>query len=228
MSIRPSLREQRLKNIQKDSSKLNLSFQLKSEDSKIRPKHSSIQFMNNIPKLHIKVLSLANDELATSRRRLGGLLSTKTKKRINLSMASASNNTLHSSRIKIAESFSFTQRKPGNYSYSPDKALEKMKERLNEYEKQEILQFKEVYFLGIGAPKAFPEPDLQNLGFDNDKGEYKVVIGDHLEYRYEVLTMIGKGSFGQVCKCLDHKAKEIVAVKIIKNKRKFTRRSRRN
>lgn len=32
--------------------------------------------------------------------------------------------------------------------------------------------------------------------------------------------MIGKGSFGQVAKCLDHKNNELVALKIIRNKKR--------
>nr|XP_021526775.1 dual specificity tyrosine-phosphorylation-regulated kinase 4-like isoform X1 [Aotus nancymaae] len=43
------------------------------------------------------------------------------------------------------------------------------------------------------------------------------VLHDHIAYHYEVLEMIGKGSFGQVAKCLDHKNNELVALKIIKN-----------
>ena len=34
--------------------------------------------------------------------------------------------------------------------------------------------------------------------------------------------MLGIGSFGQTTKCFDHKTKEIVALKIIKNNKKFT------
>ena len=43
---------------------------------------------------------------------------------------------------------------------------------------------------------------------------------DHIQYRYEVLEVIGKGSFGQVLKCLDHKTKELVALKILRNKKR--------
>lgn len=32
---------------------------------------------------------------------------------------------------------------------------------------------------------------------------------------------MGKGSFGQVCKCYDHKTKKYIAVKIIRNKKRF-------
>ena len=42
-----------------------------------------------------------------------------------------------------------------------------------------------------------------------------------LRYRFEVLDFLGKGSFGQALKCVDHKTGEIVAIKIIRNKKKF-------
>ncbi|XP_077374235.1 uncharacterized protein LOC144016793 isoform X1 [Festucalex cinctus] len=47
------------------------------------------------------------------------------------------------------------------------------------------------------------------------------VLHDHIAYRFEVLEVIGKGSFGQVLKCLDHKTNELVAVKMIRNKKRF-------
>ena len=60
-----------------------------------------------------------------------------------------------------------------------------------------------------------------NHGFDDERGDYKIVMRDHLAYRYEVLSMLGKGSFGQVAKCLDHKTGELMAIKIIRNKKRF-------
>jgi len=36
-----------------------------------------------------------------------------------------------------------------------------------------------------------------------------------------VLEFIGKGSFGTALKCFDHKTKEQVALKIVKNKKKY-------
>ena len=35
----------------------------------------------------------------------------------------------------------------------------------------------------------------------------RLVPGDHIAYRFETQQMLGKGSFGQVCKCFDHKTK---------------------
>jgi dual specificity tyrosine-phosphorylation-regulated kinase 2/3/4 len=42
-------------------------------------------------------------------------------------------------------------------------------------------------------------------------------VGDHLEYRYEILEILDKGAFGQVVKCYDHKDLAEVAIKINRN-----------
>ncbi|CAG2163531.1 unnamed protein product [Oppiella nova] len=47
------------------------------------------------------------------------------------------------------------------------------------------------------------------------------VLHDHISYRYEILEVIGKGSFGQVIRALDHKTNQEVALKIIRNKKRF-------
>lgn len=44
---------------------------------------------------------------------------------------------------------------------------------------------------------------------------------DHICFRFEVIEFLGKGSFGQALKCFDHKTKELVAVKLIRNKKRF-------
>ncbi|POM75266.1 CMGC/DYRK/DYRK2 protein kinase [Phytophthora palmivora] len=62
---------------------------------------------------------------------------------------------------------------------------------------------------------------LCNDGYDDDHGDYLVLMGDHLAYRYEVLNALGQGSFGQVVCCLDHRTRKQVAVKIIRNRRKY-------
>jgi len=59
------------------------------------------------------------------------------------------------------------------------------------------------------------------IGYDDSRGDYHIVLHDHINYRYEVISLLGKGSFGKVLKCYDHKEKNYVAVKIIKNKKRF-------
>jgi len=47
------------------------------------------------------------------------------------------------------------------------------------------------------------------------------VTKDHIAFRYEVQNPLGRGSFGQVLRAIDHKTKQPVALKIIRNKKKF-------
>ena len=96
--------------------------------------------------------------------------------------------------------------------------------RLTDYEKTEILDYETIYFIGCmnADMKIQGKPGKNNnFGYDDEQGDYTVVLGDHLAFRFEVLDFLGKGSFGQAIKCLDHKTGEIVAVKIIRNKQKF-------
>ncbi|XP_053108716.1 dual specificity tyrosine-phosphorylation-regulated kinase 4 isoform X2 [Hemicordylus capensis] len=100
-------------------------------------------------------------------------------------------------------------------------ALKHFKNQLTPHEQREIKDYKELWFLGLGAKKIDGHIDGDNNTFDDDHGCYKKVVSDHLSYRYEMLSVIGKGSFGHVLKCLDHKTGEKVAVKIIRNKKRF-------
>ena len=58
-----------------------------------------------------------------------------------------------------------------------------------------------------------------NPMFDNFEGYYRVQIGEHISYRYEIMKVLGKGSFAQVVQCRDHKQKDkpILALKITRN-----------
>lgn len=105
---------------------------------------------------------------------------------------------------------------------SPSQALQVA--QLNIFEKGEIIDFKDVYFCGINGAKKH-QGDLQaettNFGYDDDRGDYNIVEGDHLAYRYEIIDILGKGSFGQVARCIDHKTGGLVAIKVIRNKKRF-------
>ena len=43
------------------------------------------------------------------------------------------------------------------------------------------------------------------------------MVGDQIAYRFRNVELIGKGAFGQVIKCYDHKSNTNVAIKLVKN-----------
>jgi len=100
-------------------------------------------------------------------------------------------------------------------------ALSLFRSLLSDYEQSEILDYSQIYFLGLKAQKARPSPDAVNYGYDDERGDYKIVVADHLAYRYEIHQILGQGSFGQVCRCFDHMTREFVALKLIRNKKRF-------
>ncbi|XP_051807855.1 dual specificity tyrosine-phosphorylation-regulated kinase 4 isoform X5 [Acanthochromis polyacanthus] len=105
---------------------------------------------------------------------------------------------------------------------SPIEALKNFQDRLTEFEQEEIMDYAEIWFLGLGSQKIEGSQGApQNSGYDDEHGSYIRVLHDHIAYRFEVLEVIGKGSFGQVLKCLDHKNNELVAIKMIRNKKRF-------
>lgn len=95
---------------------------------------------------------------------------------------------------------------------------------LNIFERGEIIDYKDVYFCGTHDAKKHVgdlTADTANFGYDDERGDYNIVSGDHLLYRYEIVDILGKGSFGQVVRCVDHKTGGLVAIKIIRNKKRF-------
>ncbi|KAH8871670.1 Dual specificity tyrosine-phosphorylation-regulated kinase 2 isoform 1 [Schistosoma japonicum] len=112
--------------------------------------------------------------------------------------------------------------------------------KLTEYERDEIQDYPEVYFLGLNAPKGYSHgssisdvsykkssiiPNANVTGFDDAQGSYILIPNDHLAYRYEVLKPLGKGSFGHVVHAVDHCTKQQVAIKIVKSEARFTRQA---
>jgi hypothetical protein len=108
---------------------------------------------------------------------------------------------------------------------TPAAALKSFSSELTSFEHSEILSYSQVYFLGLKAPKLPSDSSLPNNGYDDERSYYRIVQGDHIAYRYEVLQLLGKGSFGQVVRCLDYKRNCLVALKIIRNQRRFHRQA---
>ena len=97
---------------------------------------------------------------------------------------------------------------------------------LTKFEQAEILDYPEIYYLGMNSSKIRGDINEENFGFDDERSDYKLITGDHIAYRYEIQNILGKGSFGQVCKCFDHKTKKCVAIKIIRNQKRFHRQGK--
>ncbi|KAG7472623.1 hypothetical protein MATL_G00110700 [Megalops atlanticus] len=109
---------------------------------------------------------------------------------------------------------------------TPEQALKQHRHLLSTLEQQEIYSYPEIYFLGLNAKK---RPAVaggsNNNGYDDDQGGYIHVPHDHLAYRYEFLKVIGKGSFGQVAKVYDHKTQQHLALKMVRNEKRFHRQA---
>uniref|UniRef100_A0A0N5C0G1 Dual specificity tyrosine-phosphorylation-regulated kinase mbk-2 n=1 Tax=Strongyloides papillosus TaxID=174720 RepID=A0A0N5C0G1_STREA len=111
----------------------------------------------------------------------------------------------------------------GKRGYRPEDALLSFKDRISPYETTEIFNYNRVYYVGSQAKKrgGYTSNVTNNYGFDDENGGYHLVPHDHVAYRYEILKVIGKGSFGQVVKAFDHKYSQYVALKIVRNERRF-------
>lgn len=110
---------------------------------------------------------------------------------------------------------------------TPSEALRKYGHKLTHFEQTEIRDYNQIYFVGGNAKKLTGSvgDDGVNNGYDDEKHFYLHVAHDHIAYRYEVLKEIGKGSFGQVIKAYDHKTHQHVALKIMRNEKRFQRQA---
>ncbi|XP_002064754.3 dual specificity tyrosine-phosphorylation-regulated kinase 2 [Drosophila willistoni] len=112
-----------------------------------------------------------------------------------------------------------------NTPMTPSELVKKYRNYLTDLEFEELKVYKEVWYFGQHASKNYNKPaptaNTTNLGYDDDNGNYKIIEHDHIAFRYEILEVIGKGSFGQVIRALDHKTNTHVAIKIIRNKKRF-------
>ena len=159
------------------------------------------------------------------------------------------------------------------FPLTPLQALERYSHVLTAFEKEEIQEYPQIYFVGQLAKKIHAgEGKGPNFGFDDEKvrkqggreeagsgrgtnerllgvcffflllllidclllffkkktkkGRYKVAKQDHIAYKYEVLRGAGRGSFGDVVKAYDHSTKTDVALKIIRNERRFHKQAK--
>lgn len=108
----------------------------------------------------------------------------------------------------------------------PEVAMKQYMHKLSSFEHHEIFNYPQIYFVGPNAKKRQGVVGgASNNGYDDEQGSYVHVPHDHVGYRYEVLKVIGKGSFGQVVKAYDHKGHVHVALKMVRNEKRFHRQA---
>ena len=98
----------------------------------------------------------------------------------------------------------------------PQEVIQKYSDLLTDYEKEEMLNYKKVYYMSD-----LLKTSGDNITFTDNDGYYNIYLSDQIAYRYEILQYIGKGSFGQALKCFDHKEKKMVSLKILKSKKEL-------
>ncbi|XP_002027589.2 putative dual specificity tyrosine-phosphorylation-regulated kinase 3 homolog isoform X1 [Drosophila persimilis] len=133
--------------------------------------------------------------------------------------------TFHEQIIMSGQQKSALQEKPKVLVVSPQQVMILYMHKLTPYERTEILAYPQIYFIGANAKKRPGVYGPNNSDYDNEQGAYIHIPHDHVAYRYEMLKIIGKGSFGQVIKAYDHKTHEHVALKIVRNEKRFHRQA---
>ncbi|XP_044251294.1 putative dual specificity tyrosine-phosphorylation-regulated kinase 3 homolog [Drosophila takahashii] len=133
--------------------------------------------------------------------------------------------SFHEQIIMSGQQKSELQEKPKVLVVSPQQVMILYMHKLTPYERTEILTYPQIYFIGANAKKRPGVYGPNNSDYDNEQGAYIHVPHDHVAYRYEMLKIIGKGSFGQVIKAYDHKTHEHVALKIVRNEKRFHRQA---
>lgn len=96
---------------------------------------------------------------------------------------------------------------------------------LSSFEREEVRSYSRIHFVSDMCSKIENNKDLPNFGFDNKHGDYIVCKNDHIKYRYQILDILGRGSFSLVVKCKDHLLGDEVAIKIIRNRDKFKKQA---
>ncbi|KAI6373651.1 hypothetical protein MCOR25_003423 [Pyricularia grisea] len=70
------------------------------------------------------------------------------------------------------------------------------------------------------------DPNLKNLKVDDEDGHYIIVPDAELTEDYQMIKLLGQGTFGKVVQARDRRRNELVAIKIIRSVQKYRDASR--
>ena len=88
---------------------------------------------------------------------------------------------------------------------------------LNAFEMAEVGKQEMIYYVGNIGREYSSSNVNSNFGFDNKDKNLIISKNDHIAYRYQVLSKLGTGAFGNVYRCYDHKMNKMVSLKIMRN-----------
>ena len=131
---------------------------------------------------------------------------------------------------KMGEEEELSKTESGGENMTPESLLRFFSSELSDIERNEIseLRGRRVYYTGksfgpnCSSGHAILPVDGVEIPFDDEMGDYRVAKHDHIAYRYQIINILGKGSFGQVVQVIDHKeSQRVIAIKLLRNKRRF-------
>ncbi|XP_075922117.1 uncharacterized protein LOC142924194 [Petromyzon marinus] len=99
-------------------------------------------------------------------------------------------------------------------SKSPKAILSLFKPHLTERQKLELATMQEVWFFTLDG-EGSSRGGVKNGEFDDDDNNYILVQNEHFYYRFQLDRKIGQGGQSVVVRCLDHKTRTMVALKIL-------------
>ena len=126
-------------------------------------------------------------------------------------------NENHKQNTSLADIKSVKTWNSKDLPYSPAFVIKNFASSLTFFEQREILTFRSIYYIAGKVKKFESNSSLANNGFDDDRSDYILIKNDHLGYRYEILEILGRGSYGQVVKSIDHKDHSLKAIKILRS-----------
>jgi len=205
----------------------------------IKPKDNNYKNFNPINKIVIKPDSASGYrriKIASAIKRPNSQqkINEKSMNPFKLNLAAKSINIINKNNISNAScnnKLDFLQKalNLNANSYSPSLVLKKYKKVLTKIELEELSQLNKntsLYYLGSITIR-----DLllvKNKEFELNILEdswYNIEIGDHVNYQYEIQELICNGEYGKIIKCFDHKNKQLVHIKVMKNIQEYTYQS---